>query len=87
MSQISPVIVYSSNACPNCEQLKKALGIKGIPFEEINVVEQPEAANLLREKGMRKLPVINDNDEWMMGFTPTNFNKIVQAHSAPSVTA
>lgn len=79
---MAPVIVYSNNNCPNCVNLKKALGIKNIEYQEINLSEQPEHAAELREKGYRQLPVINDNGDWMSGFTPANFNKIVATHSA-----
>lgn len=79
---MSPVIVYSSDSCPNCENLKKALAIKAIDFHEVNIAKQPEQAQMLREKGFRALPVVNDNGEWMSGFTPQNFTKIVKAHSA-----
>uniref|UniRef100_A0AAU7PFL7 NrdH-redoxin family protein n=1 Tax=Burkholderia phage vB_BgluM-SURPRISE13 TaxID=3159457 RepID=A0AAU7PFL7_9VIRU len=78
---MSPVIVYSSNSCPNCENLKKALTIKAIEYQEINITERPQEAQMLREKGFRQLPVIEDNGEWMSGFTPQNFTKIVKAHS------
>lgn len=78
---MSPVIVYSSDSCPNCENLKKALAIKAIDFQEVNIVQQPDQAQMLRERGFRALPVVNDNGEWMSGFTPTNFSKIVKAHS------
>lgn len=78
---MSPVIVYSSDSCPNCENLKKALAIKAIDFQEINIAQQPDQAQMLRERGFRALPVVNDNGEWMSGFTPTNFSKIVKAHS------
>lgn len=79
---MSPVVVYSSQTCPNCDNLKKALSIKGIEYQEINVTDQPQEAQLLRDKGFRQLPVIQDNGEWMSGFTPTNFKKIIQAHTA-----
>ncbi|BAQ02640.2 hypothetical protein [Ralstonia phage RSL2] len=61
--------------------MKKALTIKAIEYQEINVAEQPDQAQMLREKGFRQLPVIEDNGEWMSGFTPQNFTKIVRAHS------
>lgn len=73
--------VYSSDTCPNCDQLKKALGIKNIEFQEINITQNPTEAEVLREKGMRRLPVINAGDEWMTGFTPENFKKILQSNT------
>lgn len=78
------LIVYSSNTCTNCDNLKRALTVKGIPYQEVNLSEQPEQVIVLREKGFRQLPVINDNGDWMMGFTPGNFGKIVQAHLQPA---
>lgn len=84
---MAPVIVYSSNTCPNCDNLKKALTLKSIAFTEINIMEQPEHGELIREKGFRQLPVINDNENWMSGFNMGNFSKILQAHSQPSQSA
>lgn len=79
---IQPVVVYSNHTCPNCDQLKKALGMKGIAYQEINVGDNPDQAVMLREKGFRQLPVIEDNGNWMTGFTASNFTKIVQARTA-----
>ena len=79
---MSPVIVYSSNSCPNCVNLKKALETKGIEYQELNISEQPEHAVELREKGFRQLPVINNDGDWMSGFTRSNFEKVVQSRAA-----
>jgi glutaredoxin-like protein NrdH len=76
------ITVYSNNSCPNCDNLKKALTFKNVPFQEINISEQPEAAAVVREKGFRHLPVIELNGDWMSGFTPANLNKILQAQNA-----
>lgn len=80
-SSMNPVVVYSNNTCPNCDNLKKALKFKGIPFEEINIGDKPDQATMLRDKGYRQLPVMQDNGQWMSGFTPSNFAKIVQARA------
>jgi glutaredoxin 3 len=76
------LVIYSNNTCPNCVNLKRALKIKGVEFTEINLHEQPERAADIQAQGMRQLPVMNDNGTWMMGFTPSNFNKILQARAA-----
>lgn len=73
------LIVYSNNTCSNCDNLKRALSHKGVAFQEVNLSEHPEQVSILQEKGFRQLPVINDNGDWMMGFTATNFGKIIQA--------
>lgn len=73
------LVVYSNNTCPNCDNLKKALTSQGIPYQEVNLSEQPEHLGLIREKGFRQLPVINNNGDWMTGFTQNNFGKILQS--------
>lgn len=74
---MSSLTVYSNNTCPNCDNLKKALTIKGVQYKEINLSEQPEHAQVIRDKGFRQLPVIDDNGKWMTGFTPANLMSIL----------
>lgn len=81
---MKPVVVYSNNTCPNCDNLKKALTMKGIAFEEINISEQPQEGTMIRERGFRSLPVINDGDNWMTGFTPSNLMNILLSRAAPT---
>jgi glutaredoxin 3 len=84
---MAPLTVYSNNTCPNCDNLKKALKIKGVPYEEINLHEKPEYAIDLQNRGMRQLPVMNDNGNWMTGFTPTNLMKILKARAPLAAAA
>lgn len=79
---MDPLVVYSNNTCPNCDNLKRALGIKNIPFKEVNISDRPEEGTMIRERGFRSLPVINNAGEWLNGFTQSNFMKIVASHQA-----
>lgn len=79
---MEPVVVYSNNTCPNCDNLKKALSFKGIPYNEVNIVENPQEGDMIRGRGFRTLPVINNNGDWMNGFTQANFVKIVESRLA-----
>lgn len=81
---MEPVVVYSNNTCPNCDNLKKALSFKGVPYQEVNISEQPEQAVMIRERGFRSLPVINDNGNWMTGFTPSNLLSIITPRVTPA---
>lgn len=76
------VVIYSSDNCPNCDQLKKALTARGVDYDEIDVRANPEHSVALREKGFRQLPVIEDNGKWMGGFTRENFLSIVKPRLA-----
>ena len=52
------VIVYSGTDCPKCDTLKNKLKALNVVYSEINIREDEEAANLLRSKGYRGIPVV-----------------------------
>lgn len=55
--------VYSTKACPKCEQLKKTLEKLGVEFETLNMAT-PEALTELRVNGVFTLaaPVLQKDD-------------------------
>jgi glutaredoxin len=52
--------MYSTTWCPDCRYAKQFLRERGIPIEEINVDEDPEAEKLVYRvnNGRRKVPTI-----------------------------
>ena len=52
--------VYSTRWCPDCRWTKQFLRERGIPFEEINVDEDPDAEDLVLRvnAGRRKVPTL-----------------------------
>ena len=50
--------VYSKHNCELCEMTKKFLKAHYVEFEEINVEENEEALELIKEKGFKNLPVV-----------------------------
>lgn len=57
--------VYSTRACPRCEQLKRALQDAGIPFEDLDMA-MPEALTELRINGVFTLsaPVLQADERF-----------------------
>jgi glutaredoxin len=57
--------VYSTNSCPRCEQLKRALAKAGISFENLDMTT-PEALTELRISGVFTLssPVLQVEDKF-----------------------
>lgn len=55
--------VYSKTVCPYCVQAKNFLKSKNIPFEEVNIEEQPEAREFIMTAGHRTVPQIYHNGE------------------------
>lgn len=65
------VKVYSTGICPICDNTKNLLKKWRIPYEEIRVDKDRE---LLKEmlalaKGMRRVPQITIDGEWIGGFS------------------
>lgn len=50
--------IFSKQRCPFCDQAKKLLEIKGVPFNEILVDNNEHAKEFLREEGHRTVPQI-----------------------------
>lgn len=63
------VIVYSTSTCPWCVKVKEFLKQNNIPFKDIDVSEDKEAANEMIEKsGQMGVPVIDVNGTIIVGF-------------------
>ena len=63
------VKVYSTKFCPYCKLAKNFLEEKKIPFEEIDVQENQEAAKEMIEKsGQMGVPVIEIDGKIVIGF-------------------
>jgi mycoredoxin len=57
---VDTIRVYSTRWCPDCRWTKQFLRERGIPFEEINVDEDPDAEELVLRvnAGRRKVPTL-----------------------------
>ena len=52
-------VIFSTSTCSWCRRAKRYLKDQRVPFEEINVGPDPEAArNILRKAGQTVVPVI-----------------------------
>ena len=52
------ITVYSKPNCELCEMTKEILKVHYVEFEEINVEENEEALEIIKEKGFETLPVV-----------------------------
>lgn len=71
--------VLSKNGCPGCMILKQYLGKKGVTFEEVNVIDNPDVAT---KYGVKTLPVIlllNGEEELdrVLQFNPPMVDKLI----------
>lgn len=61
--------VYSTKTCPYCKLTKDFLTEKGVAFTEIDVAEDPAAANeMVKKSGQMGVPVIEINSDIIVGW-------------------
>ncbi len=72
------VKVYSTPTCPYCVMAKKYLDSKGIPYEDIDVSRDREAAmEMIRKSGQRGVPVLDINGSIVVGFNQAEIDRLI----------
>ena len=74
---MAEITVYSKPNCMSCEFAKRYLNDKGVPFDEVDVFENAEALQMLRDEGYAELPVVDIEGERHSGFRPEILAKVV----------
>ena len=70
--------VFSSPVCVYCATLKQFLRDHSIEFEDINVLEDKEAAQEMIEKTQQmSIPVIDINGEFIVGFDKKRISELL----------
>ena len=63
------VVIYTTPSCPFCVRAKRLLSARGIPFEEVDVSDDPGGrADLVRKTGRRTVPQIFIDGESIGGY-------------------
>jgi glutaredoxin 3 len=67
---VAKVELYTTSACPFCVRAKSLLKSKGVPFEEIDVTDDPERRAKMIEMsgGRRTVPEIFINGKIIGGY-------------------
>lgn len=75
--------IYTTAWCPDCRAAKKYLTGKGLPFEEVDIEEDPAAAETVMKlnDGMKKVPTLDIEGTIVSGdrFDPARFEKDLKA--------
>jgi len=71
------ILMYTTSWCRDCKAAKKFLIEKNIPFVEIDIEQQPDAARIVMKlnDGMRKVPTLDIEGTIVSGdgFNPSKF--------------
>jgi alkyl hydroperoxide reductase subunit F len=80
------VTVYSTQNCPYCRMAKAFLHKYGVPFENIDVGADIEAAKkMIALSGQRGVPVITVDNEVIVGFDAPRLNELFGEVSADDI--
>lgn len=67
---MAKVVVYSKVPCPYCVHAKRLLEEKGVEFEEIDLTNQPEQLQKIKnETGWMTVPIIMINGQLIGGYS------------------
>lgn len=64
------VYVYSKNKCVQCTATTRFLDNLKVPYEYVNLDEQPERLEDIQAFGYRSVPVVVKGDVHFSGFKP-----------------
>jgi len=71
------VKVYSTPDCPWCRKAKEYLKAKNIPFEDIDVSTDMQAAtDMVQKSGQRGVPVLEIDGQIVIGFNPRKIDEL-----------
>ncbi|WP_225420463.1 glutaredoxin-like protein NrdH [Lapidilactobacillus bayanensis] len=72
------VVIYTRNGCMQCKMTERYLNEHQIGYQEVNIDENPESANYLREKGFKSVPIVFREDaQPIIGFQPAVLRELV----------
>ena len=80
------IVMYTTPWCRDCKAAKKFLSERGVPFEEVDIEQRPEAAQIVMDlnDGMRKVPTLDVEGIIVSGdrFDAARFEKDLRAAGA-----
>ena len=83
----APVKLYTSPDCPGCEEARKLLNERGIPFTEISITESKQIAELKTISGGTGVPVMLVGAAVQKGFEERAYNSALDIVGYPKLGA
>ena len=72
------VTVYSKSNCVQCRQTKTVLEKAGIPFNEINLENDPVALEHFTNRGFMAAPIVTFGEKTWSGFRHGELKNLIQ---------
>jgi glutaredoxin len=78
-----PVTLYSTPGCDACDDARKLLNARGIPFDEISVISDQQIAELKQAANTNSVPAMIVGSTVQRGFEEGAYNKLLDAAGYP----
>jgi glutaredoxin 3 len=73
---LAKVVLFSTSTCSWCRRAKRYFKEQRVPFNEVNVERDPDAAREIAHKtGQTGVPVIKIGGSWILGFDKERIDK------------
>ncbi|MGG4610614.1 glutaredoxin-like protein NrdH [Providencia sp. Me31A] len=71
---MTEITIYSKPNCVQCNATYQALDRKQIPYQVIDLTEDIQALEMIRELGYQQVPVVVAGEQHWSGFRPDMIN-------------
>lgn len=79
------VVVFTKPNCVQCDATQRKLQRAGIDYQAVDLTENPDLINQLREMGFASAPVVKQPDGQMYsGYNPERIKSIISAMTPPA---
>ena len=73
---MAKVLLFSTSTCSWCRRAKRYFKEQRVPFKEVNIERDPDAAwEIVRKTGQTGVPVIKIGSNWIVGFDRERIDK------------
>lgn len=80
---MTEALVYTTPTCGYCHQVKQYLAQREVPYREIDVAADPQAAaEMVRLSGQHGVPVVVIDGQVVIGFNPARMDQLLSARGA-----
>lgn len=79
----SPVTLYTTKDCAPCDEGRKLLNARGVPFKEKTVISAEDIAQFRKISSEGTLPVLTIGHSKENGFEPANWNSALSSAGYP----
>lgn len=73
------VTVFTKPRCPQCDATKRQLDKLGVPFETVDLSENPSTLEQLQAAGFRQAPVVITPDSSWTGYRPDLIRELARS--------